>query len=53
MVADRINERVLMGRMTQVEREELIAYMGPGATTATDRTDALALTIGGPTFQWF
>jgi hypothetical protein len=52
-VADRVNERVLMGRMTQVERDELIQYMGAGAPTTGERTDSLALTIGGPTFQWF
>jgi hypothetical protein len=52
-VADRVSERVLMGRMTQVERDELIQYMGTGAPTTGERTDSLALTIGGPTFQWF
>jgi hypothetical protein len=52
-VADRVSERVLMGRMTQVERDELIQYMGAGAPTTGERTDSLALTIGGPTFQWF
>ncbi len=53
LVADRINLRVLQGRMTSVERAEIIELIGPGAPSTQERTDSLGITIGGPTFQWF
>lgn len=52
-VVDRINERCFLGRLLDVEKNELLEYLGAGAPSLSRRTDALAISIGGPTFQWY
>lgn len=52
-VVDRINERCLLGRMLDVEKSELLEYIGAGTPTLSKRTDALGIAIGGPSFQWY
>lgn len=52
-VVDRINERCMLGRMLDIEKTELLQYIGTGTPSLTKRTDALAIALGGPTFQWY
>lgn len=51
--ADRINQRLFLGRLPANERNRIRDYMLPNTVTQARWREALGLAISSPTFQWY
>lgn len=51
--ADRISERLFLGRMPSSERDRVRDYMLPNPVTLARWREAVGLAIGSPSFQWY
>jgi uncharacterized protein (DUF1800 family) len=52
-LADRINERLFLGRLPAIERNRLRDYLLISPPTQQRTREAIGLAIGCPTFQWY
>lgn len=51
-MADRINQQMFAGELTQTERNRLRDYLLPNTPSLTRQREALGLAVAAPSFQW-